>query len=148
MIKEISEGNNYKAIHIGSFDKLSMHNFVHPRLGHTVNSKVFVGEILKSTGAEISFTELPAKTTISFLHKHKKHEEIYVFIKGYGQYQVDNNVFQIKEGSIVRVSPDGSRTLRNDSENIMIYMVIQSSQGTLAGYDISDGYRIVGELKI
>jgi mannose-6-phosphate isomerase-like protein (cupin superfamily) len=148
MINVISEGDNYKAIDIGSLEQLSDYDFVHPKLGHTVKKKLFIGEILKSAGAEISFTELTPKTTISFLHKHKTHEEIYIFLKGYGQYQVDNNVFQIREGSIVRVSPNGSRTLRNDSEGIMIYMVVQSVAGTLAGYDISDGYRIEGEIKI
>jgi mannose-6-phosphate isomerase-like protein (cupin superfamily) len=86
--------------------------------------------------------ELPAKTTIAFLHKHNKHEEIYIFLKGYGQYQVDNDTFQIMEGSIV------SRTLRNDSESGMIYMVVQSTEKSLTGYDISDGYRIDGEIKI
>ncbi|MEN8194801.1 MAG: cupin domain-containing protein [Bacteroidota bacterium] len=148
MIHKISEGDNYNAINIGSLDQLSDYDFVHPKLGHTVESKLFIGEIIKSTGAEISFMELPSKTTVSFLHKHKKHEEIYLFFKGYGQYQVDNDVFQIKEGSIVRVSPNGSRTLRNDSENSMVYMVIQSAKNTLTGYDISDGYRIDGEIKI
>ena len=148
MINVISEGENYKAIDIGLLDQLSDYNFVHPKLGHTVKNKLFIGEILKSTGVEISFTELPPKTTISFLHKHKKHEEIYIFLKGFGQYQVDNNVFLINEGSIIRVSPDGSRTLRNDSENKMIYIVIQSISGTMDGYNISDGYRIDGEIKI
>ena len=148
MIKNISEGINYKAIDIGSIDKLSDYSFVHPKLGHTVENKLFIGEVLKSTGSEISFMELPSKTTVSFLHKHKKHEEIYVILKGHGQYQVDDDVFQIKEGSIVRVSPNGSRTLRNDSERGMIYMVIQSVADTLTSFNISDGYRIEGEIKI
>ncbi len=148
MIKTISEGTNYKAIDIGTLDNLSNYSFIHPRLGHTVESKLFVGEHLKSTGSEVSFMELPAKTAVSFLHKHKKHEEIYIFLKGTGQYQVDEDVFPIKEGSIIRVSPNGSRTLRNDSENGMIYMVIQSVAGTLNGYNITDGYRIEGEIKL
>lgn len=148
MIKTISEGTNYKAIDIGTLDKLSDYSFIHPRLGHTVESKLFVGEQLKSTGSEVSFMQLPSKTTISFLHKHKKHEEIYIFLKGTGQYQVDEDVFPITEGSIIRVSPNGSRTLRNDSENGMIYMVIQSVAGTLNGYNIADGYRIEGEIKL
>lgn len=148
MIQTISEGDNHKAINIGALDKLSDYSFIHPKLGHTVENKLFIGEILKSTGSEISFMELPAKTTINFLHKHKKHEEIYIFLKGNGQYQIDNDIFQIEEGSIVRVSPNGSRTLRNDSENNMVYMVIQSTVDSLTGYDISDGFRIDGEIKI
>ncbi len=148
MVKKISEGENHKAVDIGSLNDLSGHSFIHPKLGHTVKNKIFLGEHLKSTGSEISFMELPPKTTVSFLHKHRKHEEIYIFLKGYGQYQVDDDVFQIKEGSVVRVSPDGSRTLGNDSEESMIYMVVQSLANTLDGYDISDGYRIKGEIKI
>ena len=148
MVKIISEGDNFKAIDIGTFDQLSAYGFVHPKLGTPVKNKLFIGEILKSTGAEISFTELPSKTTISFLHKHKTHEEIYIVLKGHGQYQVDDEVFEISEGSIVRVSPDGSRTLRNDSENSMVYMVIQTTAGSLKGYDISDGFRVDGEIKI
>lgn len=148
MVKTISEGANYKAIDIGALDKLSDYSFIHPKLGHTVESKLFVGELLKSTSSEISFMELPSKTVVSFLHKHKKHEEIYVFLKGTGQYQVDDYVFPIKEGSIVRVSPNGSRTLSNDSENTMVYMVTQTVAGTLTSYNISDGYRLQGEIKI
>lgn len=148
MINEISEGVNYKAIDIGSLNQLFDYSFVHPKLGHTVESKLFVGELLKSTGSEISFMELPAKTTVSFLHKHKRHEEIYIILKGNGQYQVDDDVFEIKEGSIVRVSPDGSRTLSNNSENSMIYMVVQAVADTLTGYNIADGYRLEGEIKL
>ena len=82
------------------------------------------------------------------MHKHKKHEEIYVFLRGKGQFQVDEQVFHIGEGSVVRVSPNGSRTLRNDAEHKMLYMVIQSVAGTMAGFDISDGYRVKGDIKI
>lgn len=146
--KNISEGTNYKAIDIGAIDQLSSHSFVHPKLGHTVESKLFIGELLKTTGAEVSFMELPAKTTVSFLHKHKKHEEIYIFLQGLGQFQVDDDVFPIQEGSIVKVAEDGSRTLSNNSEEPMIYMVIQATTNTLQGYDISDGFRIKGEIKI
>jgi mannose-6-phosphate isomerase-like protein (cupin superfamily) len=147
MIKTISEGTNYTAIDIGALDKLSDYSFIHPKLGHTVESKLFVGELLKSTGSEVSFMELPSKTIVSFLHKHKKHEEIYIFLKGTGHFQVDD-VFPIKEGSLVRVSPNGSRTLSNSSENSMIYMVIQTVADTLNSYNISDGYRLEGEIKI
>lgn len=148
MIKNISEGENYKAVNIGSLSELKQHAFVHPKLGHTVESKVFVGEALNSTGAEVSFMELPAKTTVNFLHKHKQHEELYIFIKGEGNFQVDDEVFPIKEGSIVRVDPNGSRTLQNSSDEAMIYMVVQAVAGTINDHNIADGYRIKGEIKL
>jgi len=146
---EVIAGNmNYKAIDIGSPYHLSEYQFLHPKFGHYLKGKLFIGEILQTTGAEISFSELPPETTVSFLHKHYKHEEIYIFLKGFGQFQVDDDVFRIKEGSIVRVSPNGNRTLRNDSKDLMVYMVVQSHANTLAGYDVSDGYRVNGEIKI
>lgn len=148
MIKTISEGMNHKAINIGAIDKLSDYSFLHPKLGHTVENKIFTGEVLKSTGAEVSFMELPPKTRVDFLHQHHKHEEIYVFLHGRGQYQIDGEVISIEEGSIIRVAPDGVRGLSNTSDEKMIYLVIQSTADTLSGYDISDGYRTNGEIKL
>ncbi|MEN8228341.1 MAG: cupin domain-containing protein [Bacteroidota bacterium] len=140
--KIIAENKNYKAIDIGSFDQLSKHEFIHPKFKNIDKGRLFIGELLQTTGAEISFRELPSNTKIPFLHKHHKHEEIYIFLKGSGQFQVDDEVFKIKEGSIVRVSMEGNRTLSNDSKEPMIYMVVQSQADTLAGYDVSDGYRV------
>ena len=48
----------------------------------------------------------------------------------------------------MKVSLDGSRVLSNDSEKSMIYMVIQSHAGTLAAYNVEDGYRVKGEIKL
>lgn len=148
MIKVLSKGKNHKAIDIGSFEKLNDFEYIHEKLKHTLQGKLFVGEYLGSTGSEISFRDLPPNTTIPFLHKHHKHEEIYIVLKGYGKFQLDDTIFAIKEGSVIRVSPDGSRTLRNDSEESMIYMVIQSHADTLEGYTISDGYRVKGNIKL
>ena len=146
--KIIAENSNYKAIDIGPLKELSKHEFIHPKFKNIDKGRLFIGELLGTTGAEISFRELPAKTVIPFLHKHNKHEEIYIFLKGYGQFQVDTDVFMIKEGSIVKVSLDGSRTLSNDSEEPMIYMVVQSHADTLVRYNVMDGYRVEGEIKL
>jgi mannose-6-phosphate isomerase-like protein (cupin superfamily) len=145
-LKVLSEGTNYCAIDIGELDNLMDHSYMHPKLQREVKGKVFVGEILKSTGAEISFQILPPKTSISFLHCHKNHEEIYVFLKGSGQFQVDDSIIEIKEGTIIRVSPDGKRTWRNSSDTPMIFMVIQSKKGTLDNYTVLDGFRAPGEI--
>lgn len=144
----IGNNKNYKAINIGPLDKLSKFNFLHPKFKTINKGRIFIGEILETTGSEISFRELPPKTKVPFLHKHHKHEEIYIFLKGMGEFQVDEDVFSIKEGSIVRVSTEGSRTLSNKSKKPMIYMVVQSHANTLAGYNVSDGYRGDGEVKL
>lgn len=147
-VNNISEGKNHKAINIGSLDNLHDHNFVHPKFGTVDKSRIFVGELLQSTGAEISIRELAANTTIPFLHTHKKHEEIYVFLKGKGLFQVDDEIFDVEEGSIVRVAAKGKRSLKNSMNNSMTYMVIQATEGSLNDYNISDGLRVDGKVSL
>jgi len=142
----ISEGTNYSAIDLAEFDRLMEYSYIHPKLNHEVKGKVFVGELMKSTGVEISFQLLPAITSIPFIHKHKNHEEVYIILKGTGQFQVDQHCFNIKEGSIVRIAPEGERTLRNNSTVPMIFMVIQSQIGSLDNHFIFDGYRVKREI--
>jgi mannose-6-phosphate isomerase-like protein (cupin superfamily) len=141
-----SEGKNYSAIDIGNLDDLMNHSYMHPKMKKEVKGKVFVGEILKSTGVEISFQVLPPHTDIPFLHNHIKHEEIYIFMKGTGEFQVDDNLFDINEGTIVKISPQGKRTWRNSSDEPMIFMVIQSMVDSLDNYFVSDGQLSNGKI--
>ncbi|WP_016775537.1 cupin domain-containing protein [Anaerophaga thermohalophila] len=147
-MKTKSSGKNYKAIEVGDLNKLSTYRFLHPKLKQEVEGKVFVGEALATTGAELSFTELPPKTTIPFLHQHRNNEEIYVILRGYGKFQVDDDVFDISEGSVIRVSPGGNRTLYNEASHPMVYLVIQARENSLVGYNISDGFRTEGQILI
>jgi mannose-6-phosphate isomerase-like protein (cupin superfamily) len=137
-----SEGTNYSAIYLGIFDNLMDYSLIHPKLKQEIKGKVFIGETLKTTGVEISFSFLLPGTEIPFLHKHKHHEEVYIIIKGTGQFQVDENIININEGSVIRVAPEGKRTLRNNSSNPMVYMCIQSTCGSLLNHGIADGYRV------
>lgn len=146
-IKIISEGQNYSAIELGRLDMLTDYSYMHPKLKQLVKGKVFIGEKLKTTGVEISFQILPPETEIPFLHCHNKHEEVYIILKGAGQFQVDDDIFDVSEGSVIRISPAGKRTWRNNSENPMILIVIQSQDGTLDNHFIADGFRVAGEIK-
>jgi len=145
-VKITSEGINHSGIDLGAFDKLMDYYFLHPKLHQEIRGKQFVGKILKTTGTEISFQILPPFTEIPFLHQHKQHEEIYVFIKGSGQFQVDESVFNVSEGSVVRISPNGKRTYRNNSENPLIFICIQCKADSLDKFFIEDGYRVDGKI--
>jgi mannose-6-phosphate isomerase-like protein (cupin superfamily) len=142
--KIISEGVNYKAIDLGNFGELSQYAYNHPVRQVTIEGKVFTGELLQSSGAEISFMIVPPHTGLPFLHAHRKHEEIYVIIRGAGQFQVDNDVFDIQEGSVIRVNPAGIRVYRNHSDEPMVFMCIQTMAGSLDCYVGSDGLRTDG----
>ena len=145
-IELLSEGDNFTAINLGDFNGLPEHSYLHPKLKSEVKGKVFTGEAIRSTGTEISFQSLPPKTEIPFLHKHRNHEEIYIVLRGEGQFQVDGVSFDVKEGSMVRISPDGSRSWRNNSDNPIVMMCIQAQQGSLDCRYVADGYRSASEV--
>jgi mannose-6-phosphate isomerase-like protein (cupin superfamily) len=141
--KIISLGKNHSAIDLGPFDNLMDYSYLHPKLNNEIKGKYFIGEILETTGAEISFQTLPPHTDISFKHQHRNNEEIYIFLKGSGQFQVDDQVFNVSEGSIIRISPEGKRTYRNNSEKPLTFICIQSHVNSLGGHYIEDGFRVV-----
>ena len=52
--------------------------------------------ILNTTGAEISFQIMPPQADIPFYHKHRRNEEIYIILKGNGQFQIDGNILDVE----------------------------------------------------
>ncbi len=142
--KTITEGAQHRAIDLGAFSDLKQYAYEHPIRKTVVEGKIFTGSLLKTTGAEVSFQIVPPHTGHPFLHAHKKHEEVYVVLSGSGQFQVDGQSFEIHEGTVIRVSPDGSRTYRNNSDKPMVFMCIQAMHGSLDCYDVSDGYKAEG----
>ena len=141
-----SKGDNYTALEIGDLDELNNYSFQQPNNKHTIQGKLFLGKLLNTTGIEISFQELQANTSVPFLHSHKNNEEVYICIKGKGQFQIDSELIDIKEGSIIRVSKEGKRTWRNNSDKPLILIVIQAKANTLKDYFTADGFLVKGEL--
>ena len=90
-----------------------------------VTGKIFLGEELGLTGAEVSFQRLAAGEDAPFYHAHKTHEELYVIISGQGEYEVDGEKNNVSEGSVIRVSPAGIRALRNTGKEDLVMMCIQ-----------------------
>jgi mannose-6-phosphate isomerase-like protein (cupin superfamily) len=146
-IENVSENKNYTAINIGSLDKLPEYSFIHPKTNQEVRGKIFVNEATKSTGTEISFTTLPPKSEIGYFHIHNQVEETYIFLQGAGYFQVDDDCFPIKEGSVVRIAPAGKRGFCNTSDVAMIYLCIESKENSLEKFFVEDGERVVGEPK-
>jgi mannose-6-phosphate isomerase-like protein (cupin superfamily) len=142
----VSDNKNYKAGDIGLFDELSNYSFSHPQLKMVIPGKVFLGEKLETSGVEVSFQIMSSKMKIPFLHSHRENEELYIFLKGEGEFQVDGNFFRVKEGSVIKVSPEGKRSWRNTSEKPLILMVIQTRQGSLNNFNVSDGFPVADRI--
>ena len=138
----ISESKNYTAVNVGSLQDVSAYSLIHPKLKHEIKGKVFLKEPTKSTGTEISFTTIPPKSELGYFHIHYKDEETYIILKGSGFYQVDDDCFPIQEGSVIRVAPEGARSLCNTSDEPMVYLCIQSKQNSLEEHTTDDGKRV------
>jgi len=142
-VEMISENKNYTAVNVGKLEDIETYSLIHPKLKTEIKGKVFLKDPTKSTGTEISFTTIPPKSELGYFHMHYKDEETYIILKGSGYYQVDDDCFPIQEGSVIRVAPEGVRSLCNTSEENMVYICIQSKENSLEQYTTEDGKRIV-----
>lgn len=135
---KIAEGKNFTAVDFGRFEDLGDYELV---LGPDVKipGKVFGGQDTGSTGSEFSFQIFQPGQETGFYHTHKTHEELYFFLSGKGQFQVDGNTFDIEQGSVVRVAPEGKRTIRNNGSNPLVMLCIQYKANSFAGEDANDG---------
>lgn len=136
--KLIVKAANVAAADFGKFDGLADYVL---QLGPEVKipGKVFGGSLLGATGGEFSFQSFAPGTETWFLHTHKNHEELYFFLRGNGQFQVDGKVFNVGEGSVVRVAPDGRRSVRNNGSEPLVMLCVQYRGGTFTADDAADG---------
>jgi len=146
-IEKLSENSHYSAVNLGNLDDIMDYSLIHPVNKRLIEGKVFLKEATNSTGTEISFNSLVPHTEQPYFHIHRKNEETYIILKGSGFFQVDDDCFSIREGSVIRVSPQGKRGICNSSGETMIYMVIQSKENSLEEYTTADGERVPVEPK-
>lgn len=105
---------------------------------HCFEGKQFVKDVTGATSCEISFGSLPSGASVPFFHSHKENEENYIILSGKGRFQVNDEVFDIAEGSVVRVSTNCDRNIKCTSESPMTYICIQAKEGSLGGYTMTD----------
>ncbi|MDB4986638.1 MAG: Cupin domain protein [Myxococcaceae bacterium] len=129
---------NTRIFEAGDMDSWKHWEFSHPSLKQATPGKVMLGERLGLCGMEVSLNFFPPGAAMPFAHKHREHEELYVFLRGRGEFKVDDQLFAVKAGSCVRVPPAGSRAWRCVGDEPLVYMVVQASAaGSVRG--ISDG---------
>lgn len=114
--------------------------FAHASVGtlHGFEGKQFVKDTTGATSCEISFGSLPTGQAVPFFHSHKANEENYIILSGKGLFQVNDEVFEIAEGSVIRVATGCDRNLKCTSAEPMTYICIQAKEGSLGGYTMTD----------
>lgn len=137
-IKQIASAENFSAIHTGRFGELNDYIL---ELGPEVKipGKVFGGAAIGTTGCDFSFQSFQPGTETGFLHTHKLHEELYFFLSGQGEFQVDGNIIPVQEGSVVRVAPAGRRSVRNNGTQPLVMLCVQYRGNTFTAEDATDG---------
>lgn len=140
-IEIVRNSTNYSIGNIGKFSELGEYLFMHPTANLPIPGKVFVGEKLNTSSMEISFQTLAPGKEIPFDHKHRENEEVYVVIKGNGIFIIDDEVTNVSEGSIVRISPNAKRRWCNNSDKELIVMIIQAVHESLNNFNVTDGYK-------
>lgn len=138
-VELITKGDGYTAVNVGSLDTIGEYSVIHPKRQIEIYGKLFLKDIIGATGSEISFNTIAPHTEVPYFHKHSDNEETYIILRGSGDFQIGNDCFAVKEGSIIHLSPAPTRGLRNSSDEPMIYMVIQSKENSLGNYSTEDG---------
>ncbi|MEP2279998.1 cupin domain-containing protein [Maribacter sp.] len=141
MKKENITNNAHSKIELGAFKDLTANTF-QPSPDFKIEGKRFVKDELGLTGTEMSFNTMLPNTAISFLHKHKENEEVYIAIKGQGQMILNDVYVDMTEGTVIKVATDTERAIRNNSNDLFSYIVIQAKENSLENSTVSDGYGI------
>ncbi len=137
---QLRHGPGFSAAHGASFDALADHQFTHPLVGRPVPGKLFLRQPLAMTGVEISLNRFAPGMAMPFLHRHRRNEEIYLFLAGEGEFQVDDESFAVGPGSVVRVAPAAARGWRAVGDEPLDYIVLQvPDQGFPGQGEIDDG---------
>lgn len=137
-IQPIASAANFSAINLGALNAIE--EYVLDLGGEMkIPGKVFGGAPLGATGGEFSFQCFAPGTETGFLHSHKTHEELYFFLFGKGEMQVDGHILKVKEGSVVRVAPEGKRSIRNNSTAPLLMLCVQYLGSTFTEADAADG---------
>ena len=136
--KTIIKAENVTAVDFGKLSNLNEYVLeLTPEV--KIPGKVFGGALVGATGGDFSFQSFAPGTETGFLHTHKTHEELYFFLSGNGEFQVDGEVFAIQEGSVVRVAPAGKRSVRNNGSEPLLMLCVQYRGNTFTADDATDG---------
>ena len=113
----------------------------------TQDARTELHDKLSLTGAEISINNLPAGTSVPFIHSHKNNEEIQVVLAGRGKVVVDGEDVELASGDWIRISPAGKRQFFAAEDIGIHYICIQVKENSLEGYTMDDAVVQCGRWK-
>jgi len=131
-------GANHTLFESGALKDWVANSVEIPGLGK-VPGKLFLKDLVGFTSCEMSINAMEPGGGMPFHHTHKENEEVYIFTHGRGQVQIDGETLNVREGTIVRIAPQGVRTWRNNGNETLVYIVIQMRDKSLRQWALGDG---------
>ncbi|WP_044415211.1 cupin domain-containing protein [Halarcobacter anaerophilus] len=140
---------SFELINVGKFEDIKDKQYILPDSKKVLEGKVFLNELMDLTGSEISLNSFAPGQYFPFDHKHKKNEELFIILKGEGEFEIDGKKMDIKEGSIIKVNPNEVRNICNTSKDTnMLYIVIQTIENSMnSKKPTEDGISVVERTK-
>jgi mannose-6-phosphate isomerase-like protein (cupin superfamily) len=77
-----------------------------------------------------------------FSHRHQRNDEVYVVVGGRGQFLVDGECIDVKEGSVLHMSPPAARAWRNNSDQALYFLCIQYCADSVIEGGTHDGVHV------
>jgi mannose-6-phosphate isomerase-like protein (cupin superfamily) len=138
-------GTNFSCVHAGPMEDWTEFRLEPPDVPMPARGKLFLRNLLESSGLEMSLNVVPPGKGIPFLHRNHQNDEVYVVVGGRGQFLVDAECIDVQEGSVVRISPPAARAWRNKSDAPLYFLCIQYRANSVIEGGTLDGQRVEGK---
>jgi mannose-6-phosphate isomerase-like protein (cupin superfamily) len=138
------QGANFTCFHAGPSEGWAQFHLKPPDVPMPVRGKLFLRDLLRSTGLEMSLNVVAPGKGMPFLHRHRQNDEVYVVVGGRGQFLVDGECIDVAEGSVLRLSPPAARAWRNNSDAPLYFLCLQYRANGVIDGGTSDGQKVEG----
>jgi mannose-6-phosphate isomerase-like protein (cupin superfamily) len=142
---QILQGRDFACVHAGSMEAWTQFRLEPPAVPLPARGKLFLRNLLGSAGLEMSLNVVPPGKAIPFLHRHQHNDEVYVVVRGRGQFLVDGACIDVAEGSVLRLSPPAARAWRNNSDAPLYFLCIQYRADSVVQGGTLDGQKVEGK---
>jgi mannose-6-phosphate isomerase-like protein (cupin superfamily) len=138
-------GTNFTCFNAGPMAGWTQYQLEPPEVPMPAKGKLFLRNLLESSGLEISLNVVQPGKVMPFLHRHQENDEVYIIIGGRGQFLVDGECFEVAEGSILRLTPQAARAWRNNSDAPLYFLCIQYRADSVLQGGTLDGQKVEGK---
>jgi mannose-6-phosphate isomerase-like protein (cupin superfamily) len=138
-------GTNFTCVHAGAKEGWAEFLMEPPDVPLSTRGKLFLRSQLGSAGLELSLNAVPPGKGIPFLHRHRRNEEVYIVVGGQGQFLVDGQCVDVREGSVLRLAPAAARAWRNPSDEPLYFLCLQYRADGLIEGGAADGEKVEGK---